>query len=346
MEEQLNILSQRKKAAFPRRFLFVIGYVIIGTLVYLAGVGVFYGVSALLLMKNIVIDVSPALNYQRIFYELGFRNIWQRNQDCVTYDEILVYKPASGKCRFTNPEFDTVLTFNNEEGRLIPSDTSNLHGPAIAVVGDSFAMGWGVQDDETFAAVLQRETGRRVYNLAVSSYGTRRELLRLIRSSLFEKVETIIVQYCDNDLEENRAFQVLGPSETKKKIDGIFKAGSNVADKATAIIKGFALAIVEPLRAVRSLWREQDFGPHYHQLIEVIESFPELRTKRMIVFYVNPWGVRFKNYPQGFDDQHSNILFHEIRLSEDHFFAIDGHLTSEGHYRIAQSLREILREDL
>lgn len=330
--------------ALSWRFPFIIGYIIIGILIYLAGVGILYGVSALLLMKNIVIHVPPILNYQRIFYELGFRNIWRRNQDCVIHDEVLVYKPASGTCRFTNPEFDTVLTFN-EEGRLTPSDTRDLRGPAIAVVGDSFAMGWGVQDDETFAAVLQRETGRRVYNLAVSSYGTSRELLRLMRSGFFERVDTIIVQYCHNDVGENREFQVLSPSETKEKFEGIFKARSNIATKTITIIKGLALAIVEPLRAVRSLWREQDFGPHYYPLIEVIESFPELHTKRMIVFYVNPWGVGFKNYPQGFDVRHPNILFHEIRLSENHFFAIDGHLTREGHYRIAMSLKQILQQD-
>lgn len=270
-------------------------------------------------MKNIIIDIPPILNYQRIFYELGFRNIWQRNQDCVTYDDLLVYKPASGKCRFTNPEFDTVLTFNDREGRLIPGETTNLHGPAIAVVGDSFAMGWGVQDDETFAAVLQRETGRRVYNLAVSSYGTSRELLRFVRSGLFEEVDTIIIQYCDNDLGENRAFQVLSPAETKKKFDGIFQARSSRLEKTMAIVRGWALAIVEPLRATMAIWHKQDFGPHYQQLIEVIDRFPELRTKKMVIFYVNPWGGRFTNFPQGHDFTHPYILFHEIILSRNYF---------------------------
>jgi hypothetical protein len=33
-------------------------------------------------------------------------------------------------------------------------------------------MGWGVAQDATFAAIIARETGRRVLNAAVSSYGT------------------------------------------------------------------------------------------------------------------------------------------------------------------------------
>ena len=40
-------------------------------------------------------------------------------------------------------------------------------------------MGWGVNDDETFSALLEKNLNRNVYNLSVSSYGTKRELIRL-----------------------------------------------------------------------------------------------------------------------------------------------------------------------
>ena len=43
-------------------------------------------------------------------------------------------------------------------------------------------MGWGVNDDETFSALLEKNLNRNVYNLSVSSYGTRRELIRLEKS--------------------------------------------------------------------------------------------------------------------------------------------------------------------
>ena len=39
-------------------------------------------------------------------------------------------------------------------------------------------MGWGVKDEETFAARLSAKLARPVLNLAVSSYGTDRELRR------------------------------------------------------------------------------------------------------------------------------------------------------------------------
>ena len=37
-------------------------------------------------------------------------------------------------------------------------------------------MGWGVNDDETFSHYLEKKLNKKVYNLAVSSYGTVREL--------------------------------------------------------------------------------------------------------------------------------------------------------------------------
>ena len=40
-------------------------------------------------------------------------------------------------------------------------------------------MGWGVNDNETFSAILEQKINRPVYNLAVSGYGTQRELIRL-----------------------------------------------------------------------------------------------------------------------------------------------------------------------
>ena len=70
------------------------------------------------------------------------------------------------------------------------------------MLGDSHAMDLGVNDADTFANVLQKTTGRPVYNLAVSSYGTYREVKRLLQSGLIKDVDTIIIQYCNNDRNE------------------------------------------------------------------------------------------------------------------------------------------------
>ena len=49
------------------------------------------------------------------------------------------------------------------------------------MLGDSHAMGWGVEQEEALPQVLARKSGRKVLNAAVSSYGTVREMLMLDR---------------------------------------------------------------------------------------------------------------------------------------------------------------------
>ena len=56
-----------------------------------------------------------------------------------------------------------------------------------------------------------------VYNLAVSGYGTPRELIRLEKSNLIDKVDTIIIQYCYNDYGENKDFRINEEDVAKQK---------------------------------------------------------------------------------------------------------------------------------
>ena len=51
---------------------------------------------------------------------------------------------------------------------------------------------WSGNDNETFSYLLEKKINRPVYNLAVSGYGTVRELIRLRESNLLEKMCLII----------------------------------------------------------------------------------------------------------------------------------------------------------
>ncbi len=68
-------------------------------------------------------------------------------------------------------------------------------------------MGWGVEQDETFAQRIEETLGVRVLNIAVSSYGTAREMMMLNRVNL-NSLKYLIVQYSGNDLGENLQFFV------------------------------------------------------------------------------------------------------------------------------------------
>ena len=125
--------------------------------------------------------------------QFGFVDIWQNKTECISYDEKLIYVPKIGSCRHKNAEFDTILNFE-KNGRFMPEIINNNENPII-VIGDSHAMGWGVNDDETFSYILQNILKRQVYNLAVSSYGTVREIIRLNKTNLLSNSNILIIQY-------------------------------------------------------------------------------------------------------------------------------------------------------
>ena len=325
-----------------RRFIpYSVGYLAIAFFVYVAIVSVVYACSAFLLIRGAVLHYQPMQEFQRNFYFSSLRNIWQGHKECVEFDETLIYKPQVGRCHFTNPEFDTTLTFDGE-GRVAPYEAASSR--AIAVLGDSHAMGWGVQDSETFAATLQQDTGIRVYNLAVASFGTRRELLRLEKSGLADKVDVVIIQYCDNDLSENLHFKIEGQEKARARFDGIFMPHASSWGNVPSVLQGLGYSIAEPFLALKRKFQpDPDFLPHYEELIRALKEFPSVMGKRVVVFYSNPYGKRFANYREGEDPHYPNIIFANLDLGATDYFSIDGHLTRSGHNKIHNKLKKLIQ---
>src|SRR5262249_2554790 len=126
--------------------------------------------------------------------------------DSARYDPELLYTLRPGRFTFTNIEYSTVYNVNSLGVR---DDEASLTRPEIVVAGDSYAMGWGVQQDEAFPQVIRERTKRRVLNAAVSSYGTVREMRLLDRVDL-SHATTLVIQYCSNDFDENEQFEQRG----------------------------------------------------------------------------------------------------------------------------------------
>jgi hypothetical protein len=85
------------------------------------------------------------------------------------------------------------------------------HGPRtrartrVVIVGDSVAFGYGVADEETFAAVLERaHGGLEVLNLAENGYGTDQALLKLEGEGLAYEPDVVVLSFClANDFVDN-----------------------------------------------------------------------------------------------------------------------------------------------
>ena len=101
-------------------------------------------------------------------------------------------------------EFLTRVSLN-EAGRRDPPrrGTARLHPLQVAILGDSQAFGDGVEDDQTFAALLDGP-GIEVRNHAVLGYGTDQELLAFECDSRTDRPEVVVVAaYLGNDLRDN-----------------------------------------------------------------------------------------------------------------------------------------------
>jgi hypothetical protein len=89
-----------------------------------------------------------------------------------------------------------------------PPHTTNA--ATILLLGDSFVQGIGVDDSETFAWALARETSYHIVNLGVTAYGADQELLQLekfLNSEPGRKVAHVIVIVSDNDfVDTQRAY--------------------------------------------------------------------------------------------------------------------------------------------
>jgi hypothetical protein len=134
------------------------------------------------------------------------RALIQFEPGCARYDPRVTYTLKPGACTFGNIEFTNEYRVNREGLRDSDAD---LDGPDVIVLGDSHAMGWGVDQDQSLVRVMARRTGLKTLDGAVSSYATVRELRMLDRLDI-SRLKFLVIQYADNDLPENRTFQRKG----------------------------------------------------------------------------------------------------------------------------------------
>lgn len=174
----------------------VINVLLLGVLLFLVDLAL-----VILMMRQSPTGLDLADKIVRKLY-WGRVNFIQFDPDCAVYNKDLFYTLRPGKCVFHNPGFSTEVSVNSAG---IRDDEASLDAPEIIVIGDSMAMGWGVEDKQTFPELIEAETGRKTLNAAISSYGTAREV-RMLNSLDRSAIRIVVVQYADNDTWENTQY--------------------------------------------------------------------------------------------------------------------------------------------
>lgn len=147
-------------------------------------------------LNNVLPFAKPVI---RDIYMGKDRNIITFLEECTVYDPQLTYTLRPGNCRFRNREFDTLVTANSLGLR---DEEEALEAPEAIFLGDSYTMGWGVEQHESFPELVESLTGLKTLNGGISSYGTPREI-RLLERLDTSALKYVVFQYSWNDLGEN-----------------------------------------------------------------------------------------------------------------------------------------------
>jgi hypothetical protein len=324
-----------------KKFKKIIFYFILITFSYLIVASIVFTFSYASLIYGKTYDLFWIKSIQKKIYFRGLRNIWQNDKDCAVYDKDLLYKPKEGKCQFSNPEFKTTLSFTKFYRNQFIENTINDKKNPIIVIGDSIAMGWGVNDNETFSFHLEKLIKRKVYNMGVSSYGTVREIKRLKLSPFYDETDTIIIQYHPNDLGENMNLD-FEKYYSENEYNKIFSRNDKFKNTLKFILKNYKTSIrlffsdINDILFKYKNLEKYNFNIHKEYLEQLLLSNIDLKQKKILVIIIkNPW-QQFINFPVN----RNGIRYIQIDLDKSDFFLIDDHPNSLGHKKISNVLKE------
>jgi len=349
-------VAENKKPK-KRKWLRTVAYNVVVVLLIFSGMELYLNAQL-----NDPADAPQWLQYSmRKYYEHFDRNIIQFDPNCAQYDSTLFYTLKPGTSTFSNREFSNVFTVNSKGLR---DDEEDLFYPKIIVLGDSYTMGWGVDQELTYSELLQTSFKKPVLNTGISSYGTAREITMLEQINT-DSLELLIVQYCPNDLPENQRYvynnhqlnvssaedYALAQSHTQ---DGIaYYPFKHVVNFAAFLTKSspHQIQTPEPTTEVPVVVDSSKLigaGEAFISILEQTEAI--LPTTRIVVFSLEAQktdaffihAVKESLDKQFATSLHDRVSYLDLsgKIDSTHRFVMDPHLNAEGHQVIAAALEE------
>lgn len=299
------------------------------------------------------------------------RNQIQFDEHFARYDSNLLYTLRPGDFEFSNREFNTSYHVNSKGFR---DNEASLQQPDIAVLGDSYAMGWGVEQDSTFAQLLESKLNLKVLNLAVSSYGTAREIASLKKISTVPEI--IIIQYGSNDFLENKSYAINGnylpissESDYLNAIDlntrnHSYYPGKHFLkiDRWNLIRKIYQQFFVEgnwklydpdPVMQSEAVSREQKEVEVKYFLNILEHSALDFDSTQIYVLEINYIGENNPSFIRTLEEMIANNEYPDFIeriktvdlsqiLRKDHYFILDDHLNAKGHRAVAKEIIRVM----
>ena len=291
-------------------------------------------------------------------YNTGDRRVIQFSPTCAKFDQDIGYTLKPGHCIFSGNEFSNWYYVNSLGLR---DDEPSLDHPQIIVAGDSFAMGWGVNQEETFAQLIERQTGLLVLNTAIASYGTAREMMMLKRVPT-DRLQYLIIQYCGNDYEENLSFfQNHNVLHIMKEDEYRHYTAMDNQNKTYFFGKYLLMEIENRIKEIRK--------PHPTEkkpidkddvdlfINAITQSNLDLKNVQIIVFIMNgrnaddnkafPAVLKKRIARNDYPDYIRKMIVLDLSnvLQDDNFYVLDDHMNKSGHVIVANVLYKILSKE-
>ena len=289
--------------------------------------------------------------------KLYFRNAIQFDPKLSQYDTRLgyLYRP-NVSASYNLWEFKSFISTNKAGLR---DDSASLNNPNIITIGDSYTTGWGVEQQETYAQLIEKRLNKKVLNAGISSFGTIREGVLLSQLDK-DSCEWVIVQYCGNDFLENKtcADAMLMGKPFIPKINKANYQNSSIQDGVQATYTPFRF-IFELLKAfffkLLRIEREQDSYKdtstiplqvtYFLKSLEVIQR--SYKGKILIITLSSPRSD--STFVAQAEAQNT-----KLRLPNTYFlnagkyfkstdsFILDGHLNKSGHAKVSSEIVKFL----
>ncbi|MEK7255522.1 MAG: hypothetical protein AAB316_12310 [Bacteroidota bacterium] len=270
------------------------------------------------------------------------------------YDERLFYTLKPGSFEYSNLEFSTQFQVNSAGFR---DDEASLKAPEIVFLGDSYGMGWGVEQGESYAEIVGERLGLRSLNAGIASYGTAREWLAL-QSFPLDSCQVVVIQFCVNDEAENRAFAANGfqlkvspPAVYEDGVRWNEVSGSYFPFKYCHAVFAWALRKMEKEIARRTIQPGGEIippgGASQQGVAEFFAILEKMRAQfkgEIIVFNLG----ETKTTHAVFEQFSAWLATHPMpgvhvfptheHVSTRSYFTLDDHLNSLGHKQLGEAL--------
>jgi len=310
---------------------------------------------------------SFLLNAFRQYYTINYRKVIQVESNCSEFDPQFFYKlRPSVQCNFSNIEFSTLIETNSVGLR----DNENaLIGPQVICLGDSYTMGWGVQQQESFPQRLARISGLKVLNAGMSSFGTVREL-RKLQTLDTANCQWIVLQYCDNDVEETKPYvdnKFSLKTSSKPTYDSlvsryewnrVYYPGKTFLSVDNYLLKGIAKRFSKKDSLVEVGNLKLSMDETVKLFAQTLSSFNiPFENRRLIILYVNTNDFPDRRFTNGlrqllqtspYKEKFENKVFvlnTSDMLSKDDQYILDDHYKNGAHEKIALALKKVIDQN-